>query len=101
MKTDLERSRGATLTGTACRCNTCLLTFATEEAYERHRVGAFGFTPSRRRCLTVDELTRAGYVLNEAGRITHERKLKRPSRLAGLAKQASATPQPTKRTPPT
>ena len=42
-----------------CLCRTCGLTFSSEGAFAKHRVGEFNHTPPHygRRCLTVAEMT--------------------------------------------
>ncbi len=95
-------------------CRACGQDFSSVEAFDRHRVGAHTYTydagllldPPRhdgRRCLNLDEMARAGWVLDARGRWVHPRELrKRLSRGGDSPTEPTPTPpappQPTRRT---
>lgn len=65
---DLERSRQANVTGNACRCTECGLVFNSETGFNRHRVGDY-LPTNTRRCRTPAELRDRGYVLLRGNKI--------------------------------
>lgn len=59
-----------TLRAGRCQCTACDLFFASERAFDRHRVGRYavpGQWKHERRCLTIAEMTAAGWVVNGQG----------------------------------
>ncbi len=55
------------MAGVRCTCNGCGLLFNGLGAFDQHRAGKHGVREGakRRRCLSVDELRTAGFVLAE------------------------------------
>ena len=49
-----------------CQCMRCKAKFRTLVAFDKHRVGAFGWTGHR--CLGTDEMLAAGMAQDSAGR---------------------------------
>lgn len=55
------------LTGNRCLCRECGEYFNSAWGFTEHRVGGWGNHGHDRRCLTVDEMLKRGWSLNEAG----------------------------------
>ncbi|WP_233867197.1 hypothetical protein [Paraburkholderia adhaesiva] len=70
MDTNARPATRRHLTGDRNQCPTCGAFFNSTYAFDAHRTGPFGGAqgePSRRRCLTVDEMRAKGMTLNQAG----------------------------------
>ena len=69
-------SRGAAvrLSGKACLCRACGLTFSTVSNFDRHRIGKYAIAAPHhgRRCLTADELREKGWRVKPSGGWTPE-----------------------------
>jgi hypothetical protein len=52
------------LTGSRCRCASCGEYFNSVSIFDRHRVGLWDCAGKHRRCLSVDEMRRRGWLLN-------------------------------------
>lgn len=63
--TQYTNSKGLSLTGKRCQCGACEQYFNSMTGFEAHRVGSF--TPDKRRCLTVTEISGLGYIKNQDG----------------------------------
>lgn len=58
------------LTGCRCQCTACSEFFASPGAFDRHRRGSFAVPGSLqhcRRCMTLDEMSEAGWSRNPRG----------------------------------
>ena len=91
-------------------CRACGRDFSSVEAFDHHRVGKHAYTydegvlrdPSRtdgRRCLSLEEMTSAGWTLDARGRWVHPRELRKRLRRGGdaptqLTPTLPAAPQP-------
>jgi hypothetical protein len=64
------------LRGDHCFCNSCGLYFNSTSAFDRHRTGPYVpiTQPAERRCLTVEEMSAKGMVLNSSGFYIRNRK---------------------------
>ncbi len=49
------------------QCPTCHDYFNSDTAFDKHRIGDFNDPADPRRCMTVDEMEKAGMSRNKAG----------------------------------
>jgi hypothetical protein len=77
-------------------CGDCSLDFGSLRAFGKHRVGKHAYDysddrPDGRRCLTTDELGRAGFAQNSRGRWSLQRDLDRASARRSVEPRSSET----------
>lgn len=66
------------LRGNKNQCAGCLELFNSNHPFDMHRVGDFGVLegPDRRRCMTQEEMTEAGMLVNSLGYWISEKHLR-------------------------
>lgn len=77
--------------GRQCQCQACFEYFNSDYGFDRHRVGDWQRRGANRRCLTVDEMTAAGWEKNAAGLWIEETRSKRRER-GGVTDPSGARP---------
>jgi hypothetical protein len=83
--------------GEQCQCPTCELTFAGEQAFNRHRTGRYGLPsghPEGRHCMSASEMRLAGMEQTVAGLW----RIRRGSNVCTEASEAQAEAGPGART---